>query len=93
MGQSRTPTQNTAADGFPADPIDGYVDAVLKTTLALPATKNDDHMHVYSLAVGPRTYAHAARIGHRPHIAMAPTVASVTSPRKRLSSAHAAARA
>jgi hypothetical protein len=25
MGHSRTPTQNTAGDGFPADPIDGYV--------------------------------------------------------------------
>jgi hypothetical protein len=24
MGHSRTPTQNTAGDGFPADPIDGY---------------------------------------------------------------------
>ena|SRR5258708_6117328 len=24
MGLSRTPTQNTAGDGFPADPIDGY---------------------------------------------------------------------
>jgi hypothetical protein len=23
MGHSRTPTQNTAGDGFPADPIDG----------------------------------------------------------------------
>jgi hypothetical protein len=23
MGPSRTPTQNTAGDGFPADPIDG----------------------------------------------------------------------
>jgi hypothetical protein len=25
MRHSRTPTQDTAADGFPADPIDGYV--------------------------------------------------------------------
>jgi hypothetical protein len=25
MGHSRTPTQNTAGDGFPADPIDGSV--------------------------------------------------------------------
>jgi hypothetical protein len=25
MRHSRTPTQNTAGDGFPADPIDGYV--------------------------------------------------------------------
>jgi hypothetical protein len=25
MGHSRTPTQNTGGDGFPADPIDGYV--------------------------------------------------------------------
>lgn len=24
MGHSRTPTQNTAGDGFPADPIGGY---------------------------------------------------------------------
>ena len=23
MGHSQTPTQNTAGDGFPADPIDG----------------------------------------------------------------------
>jgi len=27
MGHSRTPTQNTAGDGFPAGPIDGYVRA------------------------------------------------------------------
>ena len=60
MGHSPTPRQNTADDGFPADPIDGYVHAALKTTLALSATKDDDHMHVYSLAVGPRTYVHAA---------------------------------
>ena len=53
MGHSRTPTQNTAGDGFPADPIDGYVDAVLKTTLALPGHRTTTHMHVYSLAVGP----------------------------------------
>ena len=30
MGHSRTPTQNTAGDGFPADPIDGYVRASIK---------------------------------------------------------------
>jgi hypothetical protein len=27
MGHSRTPTQNTAGDGFPAAPIDGYARA------------------------------------------------------------------
>jgi hypothetical protein len=27
MGHSRTPTQNTAGEGFPADPIGGYVRA------------------------------------------------------------------
>jgi hypothetical protein len=27
MGHSRTPTQNTAGEGFPADPIDGFADA------------------------------------------------------------------
>ena len=30
MGHSRTPTQNTAGDGFPADPIDGYVRASIR---------------------------------------------------------------
>jgi len=25
MGHSRTPTQNTAGEGFPADPIGGYL--------------------------------------------------------------------
>jgi hypothetical protein len=29
MGHSRTPTQNTAADGFPADPIDGTARATV----------------------------------------------------------------
>jgi hypothetical protein len=28
MGHSRTPTQTTAGDGFPADPIDGCVRAM-----------------------------------------------------------------
>jgi hypothetical protein len=28
MSHSRTPTQNTAGDGFPADPIDGYFASV-----------------------------------------------------------------
>jgi hypothetical protein len=31
MGHSRTPTQNTA-DGFPADPIDGYVRASIRAS-------------------------------------------------------------
>ena len=30
MGHSRTPAQNTAGDGFPADPIDGYVRASIR---------------------------------------------------------------
>ena len=30
MGNSRTPTQNTAGDGFPADPIEGYVRASIR---------------------------------------------------------------
>ena len=30
MGHSRTPTQNTAGDGFPADPIDGYMRASIR---------------------------------------------------------------
>ena len=47
MGHSRTPRQNAAGDRVPANPIDGYVHAALKTTLALSATKDDDHMHVY----------------------------------------------
>jgi hypothetical protein len=32
MGHSRTPTQNTAGDGFPADPIDGYVRASIRAS-------------------------------------------------------------
>ena len=32
MGHSRTPTQNTAGDGFPADPIDGYVRAYIRAS-------------------------------------------------------------
>ena len=32
MGHSRTPTQNTAGDGFPADPIDGYVRAPVRAS-------------------------------------------------------------
>jgi hypothetical protein len=32
MGHSRTPTQNTAGDGFPADPIDGYVRACIRAS-------------------------------------------------------------
>ena len=35
MGHSRTPPQNTAGDGFPADLIDGYVRAVIKRTRAV----------------------------------------------------------
>lgn len=42
MGHSRTPTQNTAGDRFPADPIDGYVRAVIKRILAPSATVNGD---------------------------------------------------
>ncbi len=30
MGHSRRPTQNTAGDGFPADPIEGYVRASIR---------------------------------------------------------------
>ncbi len=30
MGHSRTPTQNTAGDGFPADPIDGHARASIR---------------------------------------------------------------
>jgi hypothetical protein len=32
MGHSRTPTQNTAGDGFPADLIDGYVRASIRAS-------------------------------------------------------------
>ena len=32
MGHSRTPTQNTAGDGFPADPIDGYERASIRAS-------------------------------------------------------------
>jgi hypothetical protein len=32
MGHSRMPTQNTAGDGFPADPIDGYVRASIRAS-------------------------------------------------------------
>jgi hypothetical protein len=39
MGHSRTPTQNTAGDGFPADPIDGYVRALPSGP---PATLRND---------------------------------------------------
>ena len=32
MGHSRTPTQNTAGDGFPAHPIDGHVRASIRAS-------------------------------------------------------------
>ena len=32
MGHSRTPTQNTAGGGFPADPIDGYMRASIRAS-------------------------------------------------------------
>ena len=36
MGHSRTPTQNTAGDGFPADPIDGSACGYQAEGLASP---------------------------------------------------------
>jgi hypothetical protein len=36
MGHSRTPTQNTAGDGFAADPVDGYVRASIKASRTSP---------------------------------------------------------
>jgi len=32
MGHSRMPAQDTAGDGFPADPIDGYVRASIRAS-------------------------------------------------------------
>ena len=36
MGHSRTPTQNTAGGGFPADPIDSYVRASVRASPPAP---------------------------------------------------------
>jgi hypothetical protein len=48
MGHSRTPTQNTAGEGFPADPIDGYVHPWLRDLWK--ADGDTDRIHRYLTA-------------------------------------------
>ena len=52
MGHSRTPTQNTAGDGFPADPIGGSRTAQISRPV--PAAQTDPSQSVWG-AVGGQT--------------------------------------
>ena len=56
--------------------IGGYVSAGMDRTLALSATGTTTCLHVYALAAGPQTHAHAAEraSGRASHGRLAPRV-------------------
>jgi len=69
MGLSRTPTQNTAGDGFPADPIDGSLRELAKTPVTFrdrsrqsPASTDGAHDCGLTTWAWPRSRSMAAAL-------------------------------
>jgi hypothetical protein len=66
MGHSRTPTQNTAGDGFLADPVDGYVRASIKASPDKSPTRRLVIEATYDLSGHPGTGTGTGRHHHPP---------------------------